>query len=167
MEIIELLDLCLQRYNTVKKAISRFGITSLAEGMQPFTKMTEQKTLACVFHWITHTMKVDERVVIRIRQGDNIYEVEFKYAQRHLRVTRPTLLNAQEDWKTHSWTEADCFNTLTAERIQASIGRADEENRQRDLQRQTDRELAQSLYEKHPQLMVDEMALIEDFLNVD
>ena len=84
-----------------------------------------------------------------------------------MRVTRPTLLNAQEDWKTHAWTEADCFNTLTAERIQASIERANEENRQRDLQRQIDWELAQYLYEKHTQLTADEMTLIQDFLNVD
>jgi len=61
----------------------------------------------------------------------------------------------------------DCFNALTAERIQASIKRADEKNQQRELQRQTDWELSELLYEEHPQLTADDLELIETFSNVN
>ena len=98
---------------------------------------------------------------------EEIYEVKFKYLQRHLRVTKPTLVSTREDWVTYSWTDMDCFNALTAERIQASIKRADEKNQQRELQRQTDWELSELLYEEHPQLTADDLELIETFSNVN
>ena len=112
-------------------------------------------------------MKPNEEVNVRIKQGKKTYEVEFKYTQRHLRVTKPTLVSIREDWVTHSWTNADCFNTLTAASIQDSTERADHENRQQELQRQTDRELSECLYEEHPQLTAQEMEQIQEFLNVD
>jgi len=109
-------------------------------------------------------MKMNEEVNVRIKQGN---EVEFKYTQRHLRVTKPMLVSVREDWVTHSWTDADCFNTLTAESIQNSTERADQENRQQEWERQTDWELSQFLYEEHPQITAREMELIQEFLNVD
>jgi len=130
MEIINLLEVCSEGHATVKKSLNRFGITELSEGNQPFTDMTEKKVLVCLFHWITHTMKPNEEVNVRIKQGNETYEVEFKYTHRHLRTTKPIIVSDREDWVTHSWTDGDCFNTLTAESIQSSIERANQENRQ-------------------------------------
>jgi len=56
---------------------------------------------------------------------------------------------------------------LNAEIIQASIERAERKNRQLELQRQTDQELSEFLYEENPHLTADDMELIVEFLNVD
>jgi len=116
---------------------------------------------------ITHTIEMNEKVNVRLKQGNETYKVEFKYTQRNLRATKPMLVGVREDWVTHSWTDADCFNTLTAKSIQDSTERADYENRQQELQRQTDWDLAEYLYEEHPRLTAQDVELIQEFLNVD
>ena len=101
------------------------GVTSLKDGRKPLKQHTEKTVFACIMNWIITQMSSGESVSVRHKTEQGTYQMRFYYSTGHLLVTVPKLIATNRSFALYDWEETDSLISLSAEKINASITRAE------------------------------------------
>ena len=165
MEELQLLDMCRKNYTTVKKAFSKLGLSKMKDGMRPFKELSEEELFAFLMNWILNQMGKSEIVTMRYKVKEETYQMKFHYVNRQIVVSKPTIISTSKDFLPYDWMNEDNYNEMTAQKIEESIRRADEKNKELPARHMESENMSELTFEVQHNLTNDEYELIESFLN--
>jgi len=167
MKVMQLLEKCRKGQVSVRKALAKYGLIELEDGNVPLKEKSEQEVFAYLINWTVNEMNHTERMFIRYRVKKEIYQMEFHYTGRHLRMNKPVMLSTDESFVLYEWEDTDTFNGLTAQRVQDSIRRANSRNYQLGDDEVESRKFWESWATTNLKpLTTEDYELVEDFLDV-
>jgi len=166
MEEIQLLEMCRKNFTTVKRAFSRLGLREIQDGRKAFKELSEKELFAFLMNWIINQMEENETVTIRHRVEEGTYQINFHYARRQLRLSKPTIISTDKNFISYEWTNEDNYNEITEQKIRESIRKADEKNKELQYTPPEANETVPDLStETQHNLTNDEYELIKSFLD--
>ena len=166
MELLEMLENCLKRRNTIKKEFQGIGL-SIETLKEPFKNLKEETVLAGMINWIMYKMPLNESVTIRFRTASQIYQVTLCYQERHLRAKGLEVIATKANgFILYEWEEGTNYANLSTNKICQSMRVADVKNYNSHFQAINCDETLQGFPHGNLEVTEEDMKLIDEFLNV-
>jgi len=83
----------------------------------------------CDMNWVVNKMLPEERISLRIRTEEGIYETQVYQQHRLIRIHKLRNTSAGPEFILYEWTSEDSFNSITEKSINESVERAKALNR--------------------------------------
>jgi len=162
MELLQLFQDCLIKTTTVKQAFEHLGLNKIMGKYEILKALDEEAEFACLINWIIHRMPTEQKLKIRFKVTNEVYQVSIRRHNRNLHVeSLKSLTKEGKDFMLYDWREETTYNTLTSTKINEAIEGADLENAKRELERRQKGCFTDSIT-----VTDEEMELINEFLYV-